>query len=42
MTFWDPCVIFRTFTKKTEWTFGMRKYVLAISLAKPKYMAEKF
>jgi len=40
MTFWDPYVTFRTFTKKIEWTFEMRKPVLAISLAKPRYKAE--
>jgi hypothetical protein len=40
MTFWDPCVAFRTFAKNTEWTFEMRKPALAISLAKPTYNAE--
>lgn len=41
MTFWDPCVTFRTFIKKTEWTFELRKPVLAISLAKSGYKAPK-
>lgn len=40
MTFCDPLVTFRTFTKKIEWAFEMRKPVLAISLAKPRYNAE--
>ena len=37
MTFWDPRITFRIFTKKIERTFEMRKPILAISLAKPKY-----
>jgi len=37
MTFWEPYVIFRTFTKKIEWTFELREPVLGISLAKPTH-----
>jgi len=40
MTFWDPCVTFGIFTKKTEWTCEMRKPVLAVSLANSRYNAE--
>jgi hypothetical protein len=40
MTFWGPYVIFRTFTKKIEWTFELREPVLGISLAKPTYNAK--